>query len=332
MNSYIKCVKKAGGVFFKVLIKTFGVLDNISIILTYHRVTDVLPKGLYDPAMFVTTNSLEMHIKEISRFFNIVPLETILESNKKKGRLCAITFDDGWVDNYDFAFPIIRKLNVPATIFIPVEIIGTKKRFWFQNIWNIASQVNKHDLQLDFIRHFSAVIPAWKPKNIDTQQIDILIAELKHLPAQELDDLTESAYLSLGLTPRSSGYILNWEQILEMSRQGITFGSHGLNHYILPCISHDMKKREIIDSLQILKRKEISVSSFFSFPNGDFDSESLALVNEAGYKGALTTRRGYNVTHPNQILFNRIAVHEDVSNTPSLLWFRILQAISRPAG
>ena len=172
-------------------------------------------------------------------------------------------------------------------------------------------------------------MPTWKHNYIDSEKICALIDELKHLPAEELYDLAELAYKSLGLTPDKDGYILNWEQIREMSQHGITFGSHGLNHYILRILNREMKKKEIFDSFGILKEKGISVSPFFSFPNGDWDNESLALVKEAGYKGALTTRLGYNTANTDPFLLKRIAVHDDATNMPSLLWFRILQAVSR---
>lgn len=328
MHLPAKLIKNIGGLSFKSFFYVFGPLKKISIILMYHRVVKEPFRDCLDPAMFVSSKAFEMHIKEISQFFDIVPLEAIAEANLKK-RLCAITFDDGWADNYDFAFPILKKYNIPATIFIPVNMIGSKKKFWFQSIWDICSQAGKNGLQVDCIRYFNTVIPAWKPEYIDVEQIDKLISELKHLPAQELNDLAEQAYRSLGLTPESDGYILNWEQVREMSKNGITFGSHGLNHYILPSLSREMKKKEIFDSFGILKEKGISVSSFFSFPNGDWDNESLALVKEAGYKGALTTRVGYNTAQTDPFLLNRIAVHDDATNTPSLLWFRILQAVSR---
>lgn len=329
MHLPARLIKNIGGLSFKSFLSAFRPFQKISIILMYHRVVEETLKNYHDPAMLVSSKTFEMHIKEISQFFDIVPLEAITESNPQKRRLCAITFDDGWVDNYENAFPILKKNNIPATIFIPVNMIGSKKRFWFQSIWDIWSQAGKNGLISDCIRYFNTVIPAWKPEYIDVEQIDKLISELKHLPAQELNDLAEQSYRSLGLTPESDGYILNWEQVREMSQNGITFGSHCLNHYILPNLSKEIKKKEIFDSISILNKKGVSVSPFFSFPNGDWDNESLALVKEAGYKGALTTRLGYNTAQTDPFLLNRIAVHDDVTNTPSLLWFRILQAVSR---
>ena len=329
MHLPVKLIKNIGGLSFKSFLSAFGPLKEISIILMYHRVVKEPFRNCLDPAMFVTPDAFEMHIKEISQFFDIVPLEAITESNLEKKRLCAITFDDGWVDNYENAFPISKKYNIPATIFIPVNMIGSKKKFWFQGIWDIWSQAGKNGLISDCIRYFNTVIPAWKPEYIDVEQIDKLISELKYMPAQELNDLAEQAYRSLGLTPESDGYILNWEQVREMSQHGITFGSHGLDHYIHPTLSKEMKKKEIFDSFSILNGKGISVSPFFSFPNGNWDKESLALVKQAGCKGAVTTHLGYNTHKTDPFLLNRISIHDEISNTPSLLWFRILQAVTR---
>ena len=132
-----KKIKEIGGILFKSTIDTFKSFECMYLILMYHSVTKETLKNYHDSAMFVSSKTFEMHIKEISQFFDIVPLESIVEPNQKKRRLCAITFDDGWVDNYENAFPILKKFNVPATIFIPAEVIGAKKRFWFQSIWDI---------------------------------------------------------------------------------------------------------------------------------------------------------------------------------------------------
>ena len=122
-----KYIKQIIGRFFK----TAFLLSNrkIRIIFMYHRVIKEMPEEMHDPYLFVKESSFNMHIKEVSKYFQIVGLEDILRPEITEARLCAFTFDDGWLDNYEIAFPILLKNRSPATIFLPVIDIGTSRTF-----------------------------------------------------------------------------------------------------------------------------------------------------------------------------------------------------------
>jgi peptidoglycan/xylan/chitin deacetylase (PgdA/CDA1 family) len=330
MNLVKKQIKSFVGSSFKKLFTALPQRNDLRLIFMYHRIVEKPPVGLHDPAMFVTSETLAMHIQEVSQYFDIVPLDSIASSPITKKGLCAITFDDGWVDNYDFAFPVLRKYNVPATIFIPVGMIDSCRSFWFQDLQDLASQLNLHGKGKDFIRYFSNYVPLWRHQGIGQEQIIDLTDKLKSLPPAMLDDIVLQAYEKFTIKQPLTSYIMNWDQIHEMSKQGIAFGSHGLHHYILPQLDDSAKRQEVIGSLDVLQHADVSSSSFFSYPNGNWDDETRSLVVKAGYKGAVTTQLGHNVASTNPYLLKRIAIHEEISNTAPLLWFRILQAaISR---
>ena len=326
MQSVKKVVKGLGGRFFKSFILPLRYPNGMRIILMYHRVFNERPSFPYDPAMYVTAKTLEMHIRNLLDFFDIVSLDSILDNNNRDKRLCAITFDDGWVDNYEYAFPVLKKYNVPATIFVPVGIIGTRKRFWFQEIWEIVLKASRNSLEGEFIQYFSNQLPSWKPLSVGVDEVCSLISGLKERPAEDLDSLVKEAYGRLGIDEDTSADILNWDQVKEMGDHCITFGPHGLNHYILPGLSTDNKKMEIMDSYRILKDMDVPVAPFFCYPNGDWDSETIRLVKQGGYRAGVTTTLGYNTEETNPFLLNRIGLHEDISCSPSLLWFRLFQA------
>jgi hypothetical protein len=198
--------------------------------------------------------------------------------------------------------------------------------FWFQNLQDLASEVKLHGNDKDFIKYFSNYVPSWRHEVAGQQQIIDLIDKLKSLPAAMLDDIVLHAYEKLSIKRPSTRYMLDWDQIREMSEHGITFGSHGRHHYILPQLDDSAKRQEVIGSLDILRRAKVAISPFFSYPNGNWDDDTLSLVEKAGYKGAVTTQLGHNVASTNPYLLKRIAIHDEISNTASLLWFRILQA------
>ena len=83
--------------------------------------------------MYVTTDTFDRQIQFLKKKFEVVHLEELLSnvlSGRQIGRHCAITFDDGWLDNYTQAFPILTKYQIPATIFLSTGLIGTNRLFW----------------------------------------------------------------------------------------------------------------------------------------------------------------------------------------------------------
>jgi hypothetical protein len=106
------------------------------LVLTYHR---VLPDGhparaTEQPGMLVTPELLAMHVDVLRRHFTPVHLDDWLRASRAgkppPGRCVAITFDDGWRDNHDHAFPVLQAARMPATIFLVTDMVGSDDRFW----------------------------------------------------------------------------------------------------------------------------------------------------------------------------------------------------------
>lgn len=320
-------VKRAAGSAFMTLLDSLNIYKGSRIILTYHRVVKEPDEGLCDPAILVTPETLEMHLAEISKRFKILPLEEFV-GHPGGGRLCAITFDDGWRDNYEFAFPLLANYGIPATIFVSTGMIGSDKTFWFQRVWEQAASAVRVSLIKEFIGYYGSLVPSWQAGDMSAQNVSALFFYLKAMPSEELETISLEAYSAIGIEANSVRETLTWDEVLEMSKSGISFGSHGHTHHILPQLESGMKRKEIFDSLKMLKEKGALVSPFFCYPNGDWDEESLALVKEAGYRGAVTTQPGNNLPDSDPFLLRRINMHEYISDLPSLFWFRVYQTMS----
>lgn len=326
--SYKEIIKSLCGSSFRAFFKALDSSKGISLILMYHRVVEAEPEGLHDPAMFVTAETLGMHIKELSRFFDIVPLEKALEPGD--GRLCALTFDDGWLDNYEVAFPVLTKHNAPATIFLPVDLIGGQKDFWFEEVWESAQAALKNGREDEFIRYMSAAVPLWRPERLTSESIEELIALLKSLDPLRLETIATEA--GREFRPAYKAKIMGWDHVLEMGGKGISFGSHGLSHRILTGLDKEERRREIESSARGLSERGVADCRFLSYPNGDCDPETAAFAKEAGYIGAVTTRLGCNHRGSDPFLLNRVPMHDEITKTPALLWFRLMQALGSREG
>jgi len=148
MKSFLKTLL-AGFLFYSGLLHLYLFLrDNLFgsekvRILLYHRVLDLQrEKNLYSlPGIIVSVKMFDEQMKYLFKNYNVISLEGLVDSLKnnlpfpKKG--VVITFDDGWKDNYFFAFPILKKYNLPATIFLTSGYTGTNKTFWPEQVISV---------------------------------------------------------------------------------------------------------------------------------------------------------------------------------------------------
>jgi len=314
-----------GEIFRRVIFRESFFRDTY-IVLMYHRVRDKIASEFDDPALSVSLKSFEMHIKEIGKAFEIVSLSRVLRRPETQRGMCAITFDDGWIDTYEVAFPILKRENLPATVFIPTALVGKNDAFWFDSLGNLAHAAASRERNQLFVEHFRRLVPDWRGDELVGENLNNLIPLLKKLPADILVDEIRRGFDAIGIEHKERRSIINWDNIEEMGANNISFGSHGMRHYILPTLETDLKKEEIFGSLEMLRKISRADNALFSYPNGDWDDESLRHVIEAGYEGAVTTQLGFNNKETNPFLMNRVGFHEAIGNTPSLFWFGIFQA------
>src|SRR5690625_5617606 len=84
--------------------------------------------------MIVQPDTFDMHLKEVQQHFDVVSLSEWVQANQNgepvPKKACAITFDDGWLDNYEYALPVLKAHGLPATLFGVAEQMGTDFQFW----------------------------------------------------------------------------------------------------------------------------------------------------------------------------------------------------------
>jgi len=112
---------------------------------------------------------------------------------------------------------------------------------------------------------------------------------------------------------------LTWDEVQEMKKSDITFGSHSHNHHILNRIPLNQAQEEVETSRRILSDKTGSVATMFCYPNGGFNDEIVRIVSNAGYSIAVTTKPGSINGSSSFLTLNRNMLHDDITSTIPML-------------
>ncbi len=273
-------------------------LSRFLTVVNYHRIHDITPSfDSFRPNVSATTSMFEEQMKYLSRWFRVVSVEDIILWLHGKANLpphaALITFDDGYLDNYTNAYPILLKYNLPAVIFLTTGHINTDEPFY----WDLAAYC------FFYTKKSKVLFPDKTEKHWNNEKerdfiSNTWIESLKILPDIEKKKWVNELPIQLDIMP-PKGYfqslMMNWDQIREMSRNGIEFGGHTINHPILSRISLEQAHKEINGSKSQIE-KEIGKSILsFAYPNGmnnDVNSDIENITANAGYEVAFTLING----------------------------------------
>lgn len=304
-------------------------------ILMFHR---ILPKEKIESytqaGMYVTPSTFDMQMQYLCKNFNIVSINDVFKFILKKNLqlyskpYCIITFDDGWKDNYIYAFPILKKYKVPATIFLSTNYINSSKEFWTDRLSRIIyyNKINEGNIFSSKIR-IPLILELKKLNGSIENMIEKAISIFKNYTLEDIEKTLNVLTNILKIKNQGKlSHFLDWSEIEEMYNSGlITFGSHTANHQILTTISDVEIRKELEQSKNVLLEKKVVDINFipFSYPNGDFDNNVIHLVKEIGYSLAVTTQSGFNDIDSDPFSLKRISIHEDISFTIPLFASRI---------
>jgi peptidoglycan/xylan/chitin deacetylase (PgdA/CDA1 family) len=308
------------------------------LVLTYHR---VLPDGhparqSEQPGMLVSPELLAMHFARLKEHFQPVHLDDWLRAARQgellPGRSVAVTFDDGWRDNYDHAFPVIKAAGMPVTLFVVTDMVGSRYRFWPNRLAQVLKAWQPgYGQRLDeqTRRRMAALgIPVDLSGHQATpERIDAVIGRCKvsdDAAMHALLDRLETVVPEVSTNEGSERDLLDWDEVREMAESGLVrFGSHTRRHTRLrEDLTAEQLEDEVAGSRPILEAQLGRTAPLFCYPNGDYSSAAYGSVKE-NYEGAVSTQRGWHFPGDDPHLVDRISMHEDVSRTPSAFLARV---------
>jgi peptidoglycan/xylan/chitin deacetylase (PgdA/CDA1 family) len=266
-------------------------------ILMYHRI------GLeaFDPwGLVVEADCFAAQLEWLGRNRTMLSLMDFVRLHLERQlppNAASLTFDDGYASVLD-AVPPLHKHGIHATVFLPMEIIEQRRRFWWDELAQTIIGWPAETLQLDGMR---LSVPAaqdrdklWPPNTAPRTPRQKLFQSLwSRLHAMQpavlgaaMAQLREQAPPT---EPNATDRPLTPEQVRAVSSGTISFGSHGLTHPSLPVLSHDEKQREIAESRARCQALTGTAPAAFAYPFGELDDPSVLLAEQAGYTCACAT-------------------------------------------
>lgn len=274
-------------------------------VLAYHRVYDIGDESLFpfDPELIsASTEAFAWQMEFVRRYFSPIRFDALLAAldlgTPLPPRSLIVSFDDGHLDNYTHAFPILKSLGVPATIFLSTGYIGASGTFWFDRLATLLYHAPEGELD---IAALSLRLVLDRTVATRRSAAETLLSRLKRLPnTQRLDVLDRlEAQLSRHVpaaAAQASG-TLTWAQVQEMSRAGIEFGSHTVTHPILTMLSDAQLHDELAESKRVIEQQIGRPAPVLAYPVGgshDFDRRVIAQAKGCGYRLGVSYLSGVN--------------------------------------
>ena len=274
-------------------------LGNKLAILVYHAVVRS-PLEVYN-GCFLDEASFRNQVSYLKCHFDVLPLLEAVEKMRKSKLstpTAVITFDDGFQNNYDVAFPILRELGLPCTIFLTTALVNTDDTFWYLRLNRAVAKTKTPFLEWDGHR-LDLSTPAGKLK------AEIVIrTSLRDLPRPKLLEELRKIIVETGDDPNcpieadSPFRMLDASSIAEMTRSGLVeFGAHSHTHPWMSRLSSEECQKEI--SLSVAKTRELTGQpcELFAYPFGypqHYNSETIRTLEQHGIRIAVSGVPGPN--------------------------------------
>ncbi len=293
MNKIIKNIIKKGITSIR-----WRGLSNGVYCFNYHRIGESKDTQ-YDSDIYSCTSEVFLsHLLFYKEYFDIISIdemEKILETEIAiKEKLALITFDDGYIDNYNVAYKILKQQSIPAVFYVPTSYVGSSSIPWWDEIaWMIRNTRSKTVSMTQWDRDILI-----NRENIE-QSIRTVLLAVKKMVGMEMGDILAQLREQLTCQAENSQHklFMNWDNLKEMQDNGMGIGSHTHSHEILSHINKHLQYEEVAKSKAILERELDRSVSTFAYPvgrKGTYTEETIDVLKECGYKLAFTQSLGVN--------------------------------------
>jgi peptidoglycan/xylan/chitin deacetylase (PgdA/CDA1 family) len=262
--------------------------------ILYHRVSADARASCQLAPNLVTVDpaALERQIRHVVHSYYPVSADELLAAVDGQHELprgaVALTFDDGYRDFQDVAWPVLKKYHAPAILFVPTAHVGgSAGPFWWDALWQILSTTAQHSVRLPdgqrvALSDRAHQLKAWA----------IFDVHLKRLSPSARRAVVGGLGDQLGVEPQAGSNHLNWSELRQLARDGVAIAAHSQTHELLDQIDDRALQTEIAGSRDDLIRELGTAPPIFAYPNGNANDRVVRAVKAAGFHAAFSVRRG----------------------------------------
>ena len=284
---------------------------NIKVFL-FHRISPHIDP-VWPP---ITPARFDKIVRYLKNNFEIVPLEETVLGNYSpttSKKLCAITFDDGYKDFVEYAMPILKKYNAPASMYVITDCVDTNLPPWTFIFNHLLLNTKNSGLEIDSekVPHNIRKIK-WKTSKIKVAYINFISHVLKRISDDDREDVLQQIRDQIKDVENPYGLMMNWDEIRLIKNEGIEIGSHSANHPILSKDLHlDSVRYELKRSGEEIQKETGKFPLTISYPFGIYNNEAKEMAKEIGYKMGVTVFPKQYSTKNDQFEIPRIELYNE---------------------
>ena len=273
-------------------------------ILLYHQVLDTKdPMRIDEP----TSKDFYQQMWLLKKYYHPISLTRaveLLRASKLPANSVCVTFDDGYYNNLSNAAPILTQLDIPATVFVATSF-SEGENMWNDNIIDLIGDTQRHKFDFSLIDFGICFVKDISQRNALATKV---LAKIKYLDFLQRRKIVHQILLVNGKFS-SKSKMMNAQQLNQIESHGIEVACHTVDHPILSLLNKYQQHEQIIDGklqLEVMLNKTING---FAYPNGkwkkDYNEVSLAILKQAKFDYAVTTKQGISTPHTDFLQLNR---------------------------
>jgi peptidoglycan/xylan/chitin deacetylase (PgdA/CDA1 family) len=288
------------------------------IILRYHAVaSDDEPAPTYaGPEITIPRALFAAQMRFLRRAYTPVPLATIVDAvgrgEAPPAGTVAITLDDGYADNYQQAFPVLRALGLPATIYVVTETLDGAAALWMAELRAAMMASHAPILRVEIGGGYEFPLGGDLERQRSLKELtNVLVPVDAALRRRILATIRNE--LAVNGNADLSNTMLNSSEIREMHAAGITIGAHTQTHSNMTLVSAEQARAEIGGSRERLEALLGVPVRDFAYPNtggryAHCNESVAAIIRQLGFRSAVTSHPGIIAATSNPYLLPRIGV------------------------
>ena len=259
-----------------------------ALVLCYHNVVPQSARGTFgDPGLHLPLDQFTSQVAWLKNHHRVIPLGELvsrLASGRSVRGVAAITFDDGYTGALTLAWPLLRTLGLPATVFLVAAAPERRSLFWWDHPAVVRGQAGSRTRRLLSLGGDAGLV-------------------LKDAGATAMADVpTAAAYLPA-----------DWPLIAQQAAAGLELGAHTISHRTLTKLRDDELAYELVDGVRLIEEQTGVKPVAFSYPYGIWDVRVRDAVRRAGYRSAVTLDYGLNPSGIDLCALRRVNVPASIS-------------------